>query len=276
MKKAFSFFVILFCVIFSITSKDFSENENNLIFKTLDARLQTRLYETPGKAISSLNEFKAAIEADADYINAGEEVKFVVQNMIVLETYNYMYAEDMNSKELKPYILEQYEKIENFEKLHKSEEFSAWFYLTSGDVINSSMQFIPQATAIKLGLKEKDEYDSVVEKNPSLAFGRINRALWYYFAPAIGGGSKTVAKADFEKAVECAAADYEKFYSRIYLSQVYYDDGNLSDCKKLLEECDKILPVNVYTSFIRFLNENKYSLLFYTNNREKVEKKLGL
>ena len=138
------------------------------------------------------------------------------------------------------------------------------------------MQFIPQATAIKLGLKEKDEYDSVVEKNPSLAFGRINRALWYYFAPAIGGGSKTVAKADFEKAVECAASDYEKFYSRIYLSQVYYDDGNLSDCKKLLEECDKILPGNVYTSFIRFLNDNKYSLLFYTNNREKVEKKLGL
>ena len=276
MKRGLAFLFISFLLIFTAISKEFSEIEKNLITQTLDARLKTRLYDSPDKAISSLQNFKVNIEKNPDYINAGEEVKFIVQNMIVLETYNYMYAADMKSKELKPFILEQYEKIDNFQTLHKSEELSAWFYLTSGDVINSSMQFISQATAIKLGLQEKDDYDSVVQSNPSLAFGRINRALWYYFAPAIGGGSKTIAKEDFEKAVECAASDYERFYSRIYLSQVYYDEGNTSDCKKLLDECDKILPSNVYTPFIRFLNDNKYSLLFYTNNREKVEKKLGL
>lgn len=276
MKKTGFFIIFSFCLIFSVISKDFSGGEKNIINKTLQARLDTRLYEKTEEAIKSLEEYKNKIEADSEYINAGEEAKFVVQNMIVLETYNYMYAADMNSKELKPFILAQYEKIDSFQKAHKNEELSPWFYLTSGDVINSSMQFISQATAIKLGLQEKDDYDSVVEKNPELAFGRINRALWYYFAPAIGGGSKSVAKADFTKAVECADTDYEKFYSRIYLSQVYYDDGNMAECKKLLDECDKILPDNVYTPFIRFLNDNKYSLLYYTNNRGKVEKKLGL
>ena len=50
----------------------------------------------------------------------------------------------------------------------------------------------------------------------------------------------------------------------------------LQSCEKLLKECDEILPENVYTAFIRLINKNNYSLLFYTNNREKVEKKLGI
>lgn len=276
MKRTITFILITLTIIFSALSKDFSGAEKSIINKTLQARLNTRLYEACDDAIKSLNDFKSKIEADSEYTSAGEEAKFIVQNMLVLEIYNYMYQKDMNSKELKPYILAQYNQIESFQKAHQSEELSSWFYLSSGDVINSSMQFIPQATAIKLGLQEKTDYDSVVSKDPELAFGRINRALWYYFAPAIGGGSKSVAKADFEKAVEVAATSYEKFYSRIYLSQVYYDEGNTADCKRLLDECDKILPSNVYTPFIRFLNDNKYSLLFYTNNRDKVEKKLGL
>ena len=276
MKRTISIFLITITVIFSAVSKDFSGADKSILNKTLEARLNTRLYDSCDDAIKSLKDFKSKIEADSEYKNASDEAKFVVQNMLVLETYNYMYQKDMNSKELKPFILAQYDQIDGFQKAHSSEELSAWFYLSSGDVINSSMQFIPQATAIKLGLQEKSDYDSVVEKNPEIAFGRINRALWYYFAPAIGGGSKSVAKEDFQKAVESAATSYEKFYSRIYLSQLYYDEENTADCKKLLDECDKILPGNVYTPFIRYLNDNKYSLLFYTNNREKVEKKLGL
>lgn len=270
-------FILSFFFLFTgLFAYDFSKAETELIYKTLDARLNTRTCASSDEAIKVLDNYSASIFSDSLYKDAGTEARFVVDNMLVLEKYSYMYEKNMTSPDLKPFILAQYEKINEYTAAHENEKLSPWFYLSSGDVINSSMQFISQATAIKLGLKEKDDYDDVVKNNPDLAFARINRALWYYFAPAIGGGSKSVAKNDFNKAVETAACDYERFYSRIFLSQIYYDDGNTSECKKLLDECDKILPGNVYTPFIRFLNDNKYSLLFYTNNREKVEKKLGL
>ena len=261
---------------FSLCAAELSSFDTALIYKTLDARLKTRLYKTPDEAISYLNKFKSEIVKDKDYISAGKEARLISENMISLERYNYMYAKEINAKELKPYIIDQYEKIEVFQKENENSDFSPWFYLSSGDVINSSMQFIPQGTAIKLGLKEKDDYDMVVKNNPSLAFGRINRGLWYYFAPAIGGGSKNIAKDDFENAVKSASCSYEKFYSRIYLSQVYYDEGKKEECKKLLSECDEILPGNFYTPFIKILNDNNYSLMYYITNREKVDKKLGL
>ena len=276
MKRYLSFFLFFLAFTFSLIAAELSDSDSALIYKTLDARLKTRLFETPDEAISFLNNFKSEILNDKDYNSAGKEAKIIFENMIALERYNYMYAKDINSKELKPYIIEQYKKIEAFQKANENQEFSPWFVLSSGDVINSSMQFIPQGTAIKLGLKEKDDYDKVVKKYPSLAFGRINRALWYYFAPAIGGGSKNVAKEDFENAVKNASCNYEKFYSRIYLSQVYFDEGKKEVCKKLLSECDEILPGNFYTPFIKILNDSNYSLLYYVINREKVDKKLGL
>ena len=275
MRKLFLslFFLIFTCLLFA---KDFPQNEKNLIYKALDARLQTRLCNNPDDAIKLMEAFKSSITKDAAYETADEELRFVIENMISLEEYNYMYAKNADSAELKPFILKQYDKIEAYKKAHEGKELNCWFILSSGDVINSSMQFISQSTAIKLGLKEKEEYDTVAETDGTVSFGRINRALWYYFAPAIGGGNKAKAIEDFQKAVEYAECDYERFYSRVYLSQVYYDEGNKAECEKLLNECDSILPGNVYTPFIRTLNQNDFSLLYYTENRKKVEKKLGI
>ena len=246
-----------------------------IIYKVLDARLSTRLCKTSRDAIERMDEVKADFEKQGLLTSANTEENLIIENMINLERYNYMYEKDMKSAELKPFILSQYDKINAYKDAHPENNFSPWFILSSGDVINSSMQFIPQATAIKQGLREKDEYDTVVNENPQMSFALINSALWYYFAPAIGGGSKSVAKNQFSKAVEYAQCDYERFYSRVYLSQIYYDENKKEECKTLLDECDKILEGNIYIPFIRMLNDQGYSLLYYTTNREKVDKKLG-
>ncbi|MCR4579668.1 MAG: hypothetical protein K5681_04895 [Treponema sp.] len=273
MLKYKRFYLYFFVTLFAnfIFAEDYS-----LIYKTLDARLATRLCPTSDQAIASMDSLRKAYEDQGILTGQLTEAELIIDNMISLERYNYMYEKDLESPDLKPYILAQYDKINDYVEKHEGKKFSPWFILSSGDVINSSMQFIPQATAIKQGLKEKEDYDKVLEENPDLAFGLINAALWYYFAPAIGGGSKEKAKSYLEHAVSCAACDYEAFYSRIYLSQIYYDNGLKEDASKLLNECDEILSDTKYISFIRFLNDNNYSLLYYTNNRGKVEKKLGL
>lgn len=254
----------------------FFSEDLKLIQRVLDARLSTRLCKTSDEAIAKLDAFKNQLEKEGVFESASTEDSLIIENMITLERYAYMYEKDMKSSSLKPFISAQYEKILSYKDSHEGAELSPWFILSSGDVINSTMQFLPQSVAIKQGLREKDEYDQIVKNNPELSFALINRALWYYFAPAIGGGSNKIAKADFEKAVQSASCDYERFYSRVYLSQMYYEEGKKAESSVLLDECDKILSGNVYIPFIRMLNQKGYSLLYYTNNREKVEKKLGL
>ena len=281
MKKLSFIFVITLAIQFFAPSflqaqvkSSLSENEKQLIIRTMDARLSTRLCSTPDEAIKKMEEYKNSLNLDK--VSLSEEAYLIIENMIILEEYNYMYAKNMKSPELKPFILAQYQKIADFKSAHEGQTFTPWFCLSAGDVINSSMQFIPQGTAISLGLKEKEEYDSIVKSSSDLSFGYINAGLWYYFAPAIGGGSRKIADQYFKNAVKIASNNYEKFYSRIYLSQLYFEDGNFVTCQALLSECDEILPGNLYTPFIRFLNDSKYSLLYYTNNREKVERKIGI
>ncbi|MCR4632147.1 MAG: hypothetical protein K5786_11010 [Treponema sp.] len=266
--------IILFLISNIFIGHLFSE-DLSLIHRVLDARLQTRLCSSSDEAISYMDSFRKTMENEGKLTAGNDEDNLIIDNMIALERYNYMYEKDLNGSDLKPFILSQYEKINAYKDSYQGSDFSPWFVLSSGDIINSSMQFLPQATAIKQGLREKDEYDKVIKDNPQLAFGFINAALWYYFAPAIGGGSKSLAKSYFEHALECSDCDYEAFYSRIYLSQVYFDEGNKDSAKKLIDECEKILPGTKYVSFIRYLNQNDFSLMYYTNNRDKVEKNLN-
>ncbi len=275
-KKSFSLCFIFLFFASILFAQNLTEAENNLIQKTLDARLKTRLYQNEDDAIEYMKDFRKSLEASGELENISEQAVLIIDNMINIEIYNYMYQKDMYSDSLKSFITTQYNKIVDFQKKESESEYSPWFYFSSGDIINSSMQFLSQGTAIKLGLQEKDDYDEVLTANPTLSFGLINAALWYFFAPAIGGGSKKTAFSYFERSLKSATSDYEKFYSRIYLSQIFFEDNDFEACENLLKECDEILPENVYTSFIRFLNKNNYSLLCYTNNREKVEKKLGI
>lgn len=275
-KKSFLVCLVFIFLTSFLFAQNLTEEENSLIQKTLDARLKTRLYHNEDDAIEYMKDFKKSLEASGELNNISEQAVLIIDNMINIEIYNYMYQKDMHSENLKPFITSQYDKIVAFQKNNSVAEFSPWFYFSSGDIINSSMQFLSQGTAIKLGLQEKDDYDEVLKENPTLSFGLINAALWYFFAPSIGGGSKKTAFSYFERSLKSAACDYEKFYSRIYLSQLLFEEKDFEACEKLLKECDEILPENVYTAFIRLINKNNYSLLFYTNNREKVEKKLGI
>jgi len=254
---------------------ELSDTEIALIYKTLDARLQTRMCKESDSAINHMKAFQSEIESSKLFTQSSEEAQYVVQNMIVQEIYSYMYEKDMKSPELKPYILSQYEKIEKYRESSGKDKLSSWFIVSSAEVINSSMQFIPQSTAIKMGLQEKADFDYIAENYPEHSTAFLNRALWYYFAPGIGGGSKTTARNDFKQAVENSVCDYEKYYSRIFYSQICFEEGDVEKCTTLLKECDSLMPNTNYTDFIRKLNANNYNLLYYTNNREKVEKKLG-
>lgn len=275
-RRIFCIFLSVFAIGFTLGAQTpLTEQEIALINKVLDLRVRTRLCQNQYDAVKYVDELTEQLKSEPLLSDKTKEISVIVDNFLAQERYIYMYETTMSMDELKEFIVPQYDRTESWRATLKKQELSPWLYLSSGDVVNSALQFLPQTYAIKYGLKEKAEYDSVVEKYPELSFGLINSGLWYYFAPAIGGGNNATARAYMERAVKCAVNDYERFYSRIFYSQMLYESGSKEECKKLLDECDEILRGNVYTESVRFLNENGFSLLFYTNNRDKVEKKIG-
>lgn len=271
LKKLFALMMIFSCSqIFSL-----SVNEENYIQKILDFRLSLRKYSSADEAIQKIKEFE--LQEKNEMNSLGEEAGLVAENMLVTAHYNCEYEKDVKSKALEGILRPTFEKILSFKERNKTEEISNIFLISSADVINSMMQFLPQTNAIKYGLLEKKEYALVLERDPKMSLGLINSALWYYFAPAFGGGSKKKAEVFFVDANRFAKNDYEKYYSAIYLSQFYFEQKNFSECETYLAAAEKLLPNTRYVPFIRKINSLGFSLYDFNNNssREKVLKKLG-
>lgn len=271
--------IFLFFVIFSLNTglfaqKSFSSIEEDVISKTVAMRFETRKCSTADEAIKKIDSFSAQIKASAEWSSLGEQAKLTFENMIVQEKYSYIYEKNEKDPQLKNLILNQYNKIIAWNEAHPAVQKNKWYVLSSGDVINSSMQYISQSLAIKYGLQEKDDYDALVNEYPDFSFALINSALWYYYAPAIGGGSTKKATDYFKKAFLKASSSYEKYYAAIYMSQICYENKDTATADFYLKEAEKLTGGDRYVKFIKKLNANNFSLFYYINNREKVEKKL--
>ena len=271
-------FVSLFIII-SITGtiyaqKTFSQTEEQIISKTVAMRFSTRMCSTADEAIRKIDAFNKEIKASAEWNSLGEQAKLTFDNMIVQEKYSYIYEKNAKDAQLKDLILAQYNKIIAWNEAHPSAVKNKWYILSSGDVINSSMQYLSQSLAIKYGLQEKEDYDALINEYPDFSFALINSALWYYYAPAIGGGSTKKAAYYFKKAFTTDSSDYEKYFSSIYYSQICFENKDNANAAFYLKEAEKLSGQDRYINFIRKLNSNNFSLFYYINNREKVEKKL--
>ncbi|MBQ8013178.1 MAG: hypothetical protein IJ257_02105 [Treponema sp.] len=266
---------IAFSTVSISAAADFSTEENTFIQNLLDFRLSLRSYKTNDEALEKVRAYKD--EHLEEILSFGEEASLVCLNMLATSEYNIFYAKDMHAPEMEEILRPQYEKIIEFQEKHPVSEQNPWFTLTSADIINSMMQFLKQSLAIKLGLQEKKDYASVVERFPDMSFALMLSGFWYYYAPGIGGGSKSKARDFFEKSLKYASNDYERFYGNINYSQSLFEYKKKDEAAQYLEEAEKILPDTNYIAFIRKINSLGYSLFDYNMNstREKLDKKLA-
>ena len=124
--------------------------------------------------------------------------------------------------------------------------------------------------------KEKEAYDIALKKNPNMVYINLNLAQWYFFAPAFGGGSKKKANELFQVALKNATEKGEKFYVNLIYSQFMYDQKDKKAATEYLNNAYALQPDSQKVAFLKLLNENDFTLFYYTLNRAKVEKKLGL
>ena len=253
---------------------DFTDAENQLVQEILAFRLSLRTCATDDEALGQVRAYR---EKSTERISAlGEEARLVCTSMLTTAEYNVLYAKDSHSPGMEELLRPQYEKNTAFAERTPVPQQNPWFTLTAADITNSMMQFLKQKLAIKLGIQEKKDYAAVLEKAPQMAMAHMFSGYWYYYAPGIGGGSKSKARQFFSDAHKYAANDFERYYSAINLSQMNFEDKEKAETTRLLDEADKVLPGTRYVAFIRKINSLGYSLFDYNMNttREKLDARL--
>ena len=277
MKKSVIKTAVLFSVLvlFQASAKAFGPEENALIQKIFDFRLRLRTLDTEDECIEKIIEYRNSLSDEMKTFS--EEAQITCTNMLSTAQYNCEYAKDMKSPNMEKILRPQYEKIIQFTRANEGTDLNPWFILTSADVLNSMMQFLPQSESIKIGLQEKKDYADVIKKNQTMSFAYTLSGWWYYYAPAIGGGSKKLSKDFFISALKYAKSDYDKFYGNINLAQFYFEEKNTAECEKLMEEAEKILSGTRYVQFLKSINAIGYSLFDYNMNsrRDKINQKLA-
>ena len=263
-------------IITSIFSSSLFCETDGLLNRILDAKLHVLVFENPSDSVNYLNDFRKTLEADGSLVYDDSELMLTADNLLAQEQMLRLSEAKTPADELKSFILNQYEKNENFEKNHEGQLLSCDYAVSAWEIKNSAMGFLSMSEMIKLAMKQKSDYEVLLAENPQHARGLMNSAFWYYFAPGIAGGSKTIAKNNFQNAIKYASCDYEMFYSRLYYSQILFKDGKKADAAKLLEECEQILSGTAYIAFVRKMNENGWSIFDYVNNKDKIDKKLGI
>lgn len=275
-KKFYILFLIFLLFINNIFPKEnLSDKENSYINNILDFRLQLRTYNNIDECLVNLEKYQNEIYKSSDYKNFDEETKLIIDNLLTVAKFNCIYENNIHDNQLKPLILNQFEKIIEYNEQVTLENRNKWYNVTAYDVINTSLQFLPTKDAIIYGLEEKDSYNFMMKKYPDFSYLFINSGLWYMFAPAFGGGSDEKALNYFRNAIYSASSNYESYYANIYMSQLLFERKMYEESEKFLNKADLIIPGNKYIKFIKKLNDNGYSLYYYTNNKEKVDKKLG-
>lgn len=253
---------------------DFTEYENSLVMGAMQIRLESRSQKDQKAALEWLEKKRAEFFSSIKKGEAGEEALLAVENVFVCEQYHYVWELDSKAKATGDLILSQFNKVMEWNQSHPFEKRGEWYTLTACEVINNAMPWFKYSKRISLGMDNKKIYESMLASGCKKGLLYLHTGLWYAFAPAIGGGSDDKAKKYFGVAPHIGPTDYEKFFGYVYLSQIEFKMGDSGSCKAHLDEADKILPANVYTNFVRYLNRAGCTSFDYATDREGVDVKV--
>lgn len=272
--------ILLFvaCFLFGsavFAGQEMSDFEVQVMEEVTDFRWHLALERDFNKAAELCDEYKEKLNAPEVEKKLSGDILLSVNNILTWEKYNALYEIDQKDKAIEKLITDQYETVKAYFKAHKKEKLNKWLYVTAGDILCSSLQYLSLSTAMNEGLTVKKYYDDALDQDGDFVFCLMNVAQWYFHAPAVSGGGKGKAMKAFKKAEACAKSDAEKFYAKLFLSQSLFEDGDKAGAAALLDECEKLLPGTRTVEFYRLLNDNGYYYFEYPEHRKKIDSKLA-
>ncbi|MDE5580643.1 MAG: hypothetical protein K2I95_04395, partial [Treponemataceae bacterium] len=227
------------------------------------------------ESVKFVRNSRAKILSESVMEKISDEAKITFENFFVWEEFHFLWEDNPDDDAAWDLLDNQHKKCMQYGAAHLDEEKNIYHSLSMLELANSFMPKMKFSDVVKIGLEEKKFYDSIIENDSANCTTYFNAALWYHFAPAIGGGSESKAEKYFSEALKKASTDYEKFFANFYFSQFEFDRGEKASFEKYFSAAEKIIPESGFLEFTRRLNKAGFSYLEYTKNREKVEKSLN-
>lgn len=253
---------------------DFSDYEKKLLAEIYDMRARSRQEKDYMASQEFLEAYHKKILSEDVQSKISDEARLTFDNLLTLERWQYLWETDPEMVGLKPMITAQYEKIIAWNEGHPFDEQNPYLKLSAFDLINSTMQYMKRGQMIKLGLQEKKVYDKLLVSDPENCVVYLNAGQFYYNVSEVLSGAKPKAKRIYEKAVEIASNNYEKYFANIFIAQMFLEEENMDEYNKHIEAAEQAIPKTPYMDFVKAVNEKGYTLYEYALHPKKIKKRV--
>ena len=115
-----------------------------------------------------------------------------------------------------------------------------------GEAIMRLIDYEGSGFAMTMSGRAKAEVERAIRLDPEDAPAHLALGQWYHFAPRMVGGNRRKALRLFEKALERAATDHERFLAHVWLGRALLGAGEPKKAQAHLEKALMIYPNSVW------------------------------
>ena len=266
--KRFLIPVLVLFLSASVFASDISSAAQKKIDEYMKLRMEITTCSTQQEALAKIEAFEKQFEGQKASFT--QEEILIVENFLTLEKYNCYYKMNYPEATLRNMMKARKETLEAYFKTNPKKSANKWLVCTYGDVISCYMAF-SVADILKYGLSVKDCYEIAIKNDPDFSYGLTNLAQWYFWAPGISGGSKKKAGQNFEKAVNTARNNEEKYFAEIFYSQFLLENKQKEQSAVHLENARALCPSSKQVQELKTLNAAGKSMFAASKEKSSLK-----
>ncbi|MCQ2572651.1 MAG: hypothetical protein MJ182_02020 [Treponema sp.] len=274
LKKLISLLFCCFIVTSVYASGKISEACEKMLYEMFEKRIQLTSFDSRNssdcdKALKILNQYYS--EKNSELEKLVPEEKVILESFFAMEHYTYqidLASNDSEKEVLKNYLKPYVDQMEKICSGKKDSELSFWLLTVRSDLLSCYIS-VSSKDVMKYGLSIKSYYEEALEQNPDFFLANANIGQWYYWAPAIGGGSKKKGLGFCENGYKQDLKPAYKFYPAFHYSQMLYANKNKEKAAAVLNEILALYPESQMVLRAKKLNENGKS--YYEGTGFKLE-----
>lgn len=268
------FFSALCLFAVPVFAGEFSQYEKSLLAEIYDMRARSRQEPDYLASQKFLEVYHQKILGDDIQSKISDEAKLIFDNLLTLERWQYLWETDPQMPGLKEMIWTQYERIMEWNAAHPFSEQNAYLKLSSFDLINSTMQYMPRGQMIKLGFQEKKVYDELLVSDPDNCIVCLNAGQFYYNVSEVLSGAKPKAKGIYQRAIQVASNNFEKYFANIFMAQMLLEEKDMEGYGNCLAAAEAAIPGTPYMEFVKAVNAKGCTLYEYALHPIKIKQKV--
>jgi hypothetical protein len=222
--------------------------DRGIIADTLALRLS--VYTEGGEALEKIHAYRSILSGKKNA--ASEEDILACENILLTEICNFSPPDSDTKRSLYRALRAQKDTCEVYMREHKKPGI---YFLTSfGDITVRLLEFIASGDMIQESMKAKQLYTQALKIDKKFPYALTGYALWQYFAPPIAGGGYNAALGTFNKVLQYAKTEGDKYFGYLYRSQLYFVMGRKTESAADLAAAHALVPGESFTATLREQN----------------------